>query len=56
LQGKSDDFLLFLNDISEINKMWGFFSPSVQKTLAFYCNGGGRGGEQSLLAIPRRFG
>jgi hypothetical protein len=55
LQGKSGDFLSFLNDIKQIDKKYGFFIPSVQKTLAFpYC--GGCRGAQSPLAIPRRFG
>jgi len=55
LQGKSDDFLSFLNNINQIEKKWGFFTPSVQKTLDFQYYGGCRGA-QSPLAIPRRFG
>jgi hypothetical protein len=55
LQGKSDDILLFLNDIRHINKMLGFFGPSVQKILAFQYYGSCRG-DQRVLAIPRRFG
>jgi hypothetical protein len=55
LQVKSDGFLLFINDIKQIDKKWGFFSPSVQKTLDFQYYSGWRGA-QSPLAIPRRFG
>jgi hypothetical protein len=55
LQVKSGGFLLFINDINQIDKKRGFFIPSVQKTLDFQYYGGCRGA-QSPLAIPRRFG
>jgi len=55
LQGKSDGFLLFINDIKHIDKMLGLFGPSVQKILAFqYCGSCRR--DQRVLAITRRFG
>jgi hypothetical protein len=44
-----------MNDIKRIDKKWGFFIPSVQKTLDFQYYGGCRGA-QSPLAIARCFG
>jgi hypothetical protein len=51
LQVKSDGFLLFMNNINKIDKKWGFFVPSVQKTLDFQYYGGGRG-RKALLPSP----